>query len=188
MKNKGLYKKKYKVLYSVWDEIIAFLPKEYKNLIFTISYNNLPDYELLKGGMAEPFNIILGADFVEKFKNDKYALLHMLTHEVAHYILGHMVPNSFTGAKEQEQDCDNLGLFISMKLGYDTKKYLKSTELYEKWRQKGIQKSHIKSHGTAKERVEKLQSQVKYLYHLDSNKLVLRRFCAYTERNVVKRG
>lgn len=160
---------KYKKLNIAFNKLKKQIPKSYGNIKLYISYNDEHDYELTKGAQAEKAYIIIGYKFVEKFKNNERILADMLAHELAHHILGHMI--SYQETSQEEQDCDMLGVFLLEKAGYKIDKSLiKDIKKYEQWRKAGIKKSHINSHGTYKERLDKLEGQMLYLQFLNLQK------------------
>lgn len=156
--------KSYKLLCSIWDSLLELCPEEYKNITLSLGIQDDYDYELTKGGVSTHGSVVIGYKFAEKFKDNSVILATMLAHELAHHILGHM--HNYHGNKSHEQDCDMLSMFLVNKLGHCHTSILDGTKVYEKWRYRGIQKSHQESHGTAKERIMVLDNQKKYLEDL----------------------
>jgi hypothetical protein len=147
-------------LNKVWQKLMKQLPNEYHDLNLFYSKHNVHDYELRKGGWSSSAYIVMGEDLLKL--NDTYIYVSFLAHELGHQILGHNQHYDDSNTCN-EKDADHFGLFLAMKAGYSASKYLKAGARYEKWRKKGIKKSHVVSHGTAKERQALLKRQLEYL-------------------------
>lgn len=69
-----------------------------------------------------------------------------------------------------EHDADHFGMFLCHLAGYSPHRYSKWFSKYESDRAKTISKQHIEEHGTASERIEKLEKQIKYLEELQEGR------------------
>lgn len=155
----------YPILNNVWKRLLVKLPKEYRNLVVAVSLTNMSygkgEYELTKGAVAPRGQIIIGTVFLRKYKNNAIMLASMLAHELGHHVLGHT--HSYKRSPYQEQDADQFGLTLALNAKFNGTKYVKATHQYESWRKKKITKYHKQTHGTALERIVKLNKQLTYL-------------------------
>lgn len=154
---------KHRTLKKVINRLFPFIPKGFRNLYITAALHDIPTYELTKGAMVTRDTITIGCFVLEKFKDDEHVLAELMAHELGHHILGHtanIVPGNDASF---EHDADAYGLSLCTLAGYDPEEIIKAQARFEKWRKKGIQKSHIKTHGTAQERQKRLQEQLKYM-------------------------
>lgn len=152
--------KGYPKINKLWKKLLKILPNPYRNLNLFIAPHNVSEYELQKGGWSGDGYLVIGQQLLAL--NDEHILIEFLCHELGHQVLGHSV--RYDNKNSSDELCaDQFGLFLAMKAGYDVNKLLDAQKRFERWRKKGIKKSHIKSHCTAKERYDYLVKQLKYL-------------------------